>query len=200
MCLVNKAVYIAKYKWAEKKKLIETWTAVGDQFAEPFVYKTLFSCEAVVFDDYKQIKSVTNPAAIYLDFNENLKEGEHNYIHVGRVGSFVPILPDNNGGRLLRITEDKNSFVSGSKGYRWKESEVVKNLKQEDQIDLSYFYKLLHDAVETIKKYCDIEALVEDYNMLVDSRIIDEVEDGIIGFDDCPSLPAVANAILLKGV
>lgn len=200
MCLVNKAVYIAKYKWAEKKKLIGTWTAVGDQFAEPFVYKTLFSRETVVFDDYKQIKSVTNPASIYLDFDENLKEGEHNYVHVGRVGSFVPILPGNNGGRLLRITEDKNSFVSGSKGYRWKESEVVKNLKQEDQIDLSYFYKLLHDAVEKIKEYCDIEDLVEDYNKLVDSRIIDDVEDGIIGFDDCPPLPAVANAILLKGV
>jgi DNA polymerase elongation subunit (family B) len=51
MCLVNNAVYIAKYEWAEKKKLIGKWTAVGSQFAERYVYKTLFTQEPIVFDD-----------------------------------------------------------------------------------------------------------------------------------------------------
>lgn len=47
MLLINKAVYIAKYddKGLRSKggKKANTWTATGDQFAKPYVFKTLFS-------------------------------------------------------------------------------------------------------------------------------------------------------------
>ena len=54
-CLVNDAVYIAKYGWAEKSKKIGTWDAVGAQFQHPWVFKNLFSGEAVKYDDLSLI-------------------------------------------------------------------------------------------------------------------------------------------------
>ena len=193
MCLVNNAVFIAKYEWAEKKKLIGTWSAVGAQFAEPYVFKKLFTQEPIVFEDYKQIKSVTNPALIYLDFNENLPEGEHQYTHVGKVGSFVPVMPNTNGGLLLRKKDERYTAVVGSKGYRWKESDIVRDLEQEDQIDLLYFNTLMQGAIKTIEKFGNIEDFI-DYSIY---RSV--AQEDLIGFDDTPQLAPLADAIFIKG-
>ena len=195
MCLVNNAVYIAKYAWAVKKKLIGKWSATGAQFAEPFVFKTLFSQEPILFDDYKQTKSVTSPAIMYLDFNESLPEGEHNYHHIGRVGSFVPMMPNTNGGMLMRKADDKYTAVVGTKGYRWKESDIVKSLGQEDQIDLLYYHKLVNDSIKDIEKFGPIEDLI-DYSL---GRGHQSVDEDLIGFDDIPPMEPIANAIYLKG-
>ncbi len=69
MCLVNDAVYIAKYK---DGKHAGEWTATGTQFAVPYVFKTLFSKEAITFNDLCETKSVTS--ALYLDMNEHLPD------------------------------------------------------------------------------------------------------------------------------
>lgn len=158
MCLVNDAVYIAKYK---DGKHAGEWTATGKQFQVPYVFKTLFSHEPIIFEDKCETKSVTT--AMYLDMNENLKEDEHNYVFIGRAGQFCPMLPGSGGGVLLREKE-KNSYsaVTGTKGYRWLESEVVRNLGKEELIDKSYYKRLVDDAVETISKYCDFESFVAD--------------------------------------
>jgi energy-coupling factor transporter ATP-binding protein EcfA2 len=193
MCLVNNAVFIAKYEWAEKKRLIGTWSAVGAQFAEPYVFKKLFTQEPVKFEDYKQTKTVTNPATIYLDFNEALLEGDHNYAHVGKVGSFVPVMPNTGGGVLLRQKEDKYTSVVGSKGYRWKESNIVKDLEQEDQIDLLYFNTLMNNSIKTIEKFGPIEDFI-DHNINRDVE-----QEDLIGFDDTPHNSPIANAIFMKG-
>lgn len=66
-CLVNDAVYVAKY--ADGKKAGQ-WTATGKQFAVPYVFKTLFSKETVEFDDLCETIAVTS--ALYLDRNEEL--------------------------------------------------------------------------------------------------------------------------------
>ena len=158
MCLVNDAVYIAKYK---DGKHAGEWTATGKQFQVPYVFKTLFSHEPIIFEDKCETKSVTT--AMYLDMNESLKEDEHNYVFVGRAGQFCPMLPGSGGGVLLREKEkDSYSAVTGTKGYRWLESEVVRNLGKEDFVDTSYYKKLVDDAVETISKYCDFETFVAD--------------------------------------
>ena len=65
MCLVNKAVYIARYKTGKKAG---QWTATGAQFQQPYVFKTLFSHEPITFDDMCETKNVKT--AIYLDMNE----------------------------------------------------------------------------------------------------------------------------------
>lgn len=140
MCLVNDAVYIAKYPDGH-------WSATGTQFQVPYVFKTLFSKEPITFDDLCETKSVAS--ALYLDTNEGLedvsqyekefeslnkndkesltsdqlsrleelsekiKEG-HRYIFIGKVGRFCPILPGGNGGILCREAKDPKT---GEKKY-----------------------------------------------------------------------------------
>ena len=174
MCLVNNAVYIARYMDAadckarygyvpgDNEKEGGEWTATGTQFQVPYVFKTLFSHEDIVFNDLCETKSVSK-GAIYLDKNEDLAEGEHNYIFVGRVGQFCPIKPGCGGALLVREAgakdngETKYDSVTGAKDYRWLESEMVYNLHLEDAIDRSYFDKMATKAIEAISEYGDFE-------------------------------------------
>ena len=182
MCLVNNAVYIAKGKdieWCQKtygyvpskqKKYAGKWTATGKQFQVPYVFKTLFSKEPIEFDDVCETKEVKS--AIYLDMNEGLPNGEHDYHFVGKVGNFCPILPGHGGGELVRETIDKSGnvkydAVTGSlkpdkTPYRWLETEAVKALNKWECIDKSYYRKLVDDAVESISQYGDFERFVSD--------------------------------------
>ena len=162
MCLVNDAVYIAKYK---DGKHAGEWTATGTQFQVPYVFKKLFSKEKIHFEDMCETKSVSS--ALYLDMNENLPEDEHNYRFIGKVGQFCPIKPGKNGGILLRETTSKTgekgyAAATGSKGYRWLESEMVKELGKQKDIDRSYYDKMVDDAISTISEYGDFEWFVSD--------------------------------------
>lgn len=191
MCLVNDAVYIAKYK---DGKHAGEWTATGTQFAVPYVFKKLFSKEPIEFGDMCETKSVTS--ALYLDMNEHLpdvsmlekelfvitdgdREPErqaelkdliakgHNYVFIGKVGSFCPIKPGCGGGELLREGKDKDGNIkykaaTGSKGYRWLESEMVKDLNKENDIDRSYYDNLTNAAIEAISAQGDFEWFVSD--------------------------------------
>ena len=181
MCLVNDAVYICKYDDGH-------WDATGAQFQVPYVFKTLFSKEPINFNDMCETKSVTT--ALYLDMNENLpdvsrdekelavivkgdREPErqeelrkiiatgHDYRFIGKVGNFCPILPGKGGGLLVREKDGKYYAAVGSKGYRWLESEMVRNIN-EDYIDKSYYNNLVDEAIETISQYGDFEMFVSD--------------------------------------
>lgn len=76
MCLVNKAVYIAKYdEYGIRNKggkHANEWTATGTQFQVPYVFKTMFSHEPIEDRDLCEAKSVTRGGQIYLNFNEEL--------------------------------------------------------------------------------------------------------------------------------
>ena len=189
MCLVNDAVYIAKYKDGG-------WTATGTQFQIPYVFKTLFSKELIEFDDMCETKSVTS--SLYLDMNENLpdvtaeekqvdkynqmlkkgqiSEGEyntevtalkkiietgHDYRFIGKVGNFCPILPGKGGGLLVREKDGKYYAATGSKGYRWLESEMIRGTN-EAFIDRRYYDELVNEAIKTIEQYGDFEMFVTD--------------------------------------
>ena len=200
MCLVNDAVYIAKYK---DGKHSGEWTATGTQFQVPYVFKKLFSKEPVEFKDMCETKSVST--ALYLDMNENLPDvsaeekeyekilkhiGEqsllsdpmtkecqeferlgniiakgHNYIFVGKVGSFCPIKSGCGGGILCREKNGTYHSATGAKGYRWLEAEMVRTLNKENDIDRSYYEKMVNDAVDTISKYGDFEWFISDDSM-----------------------------------
>lgn len=153
MCLVNDAVYIAKYDTGE-------WTATGTQFQIPYVFKKLFSKEDLTFEDLCVTKSVTS--SLYLDMNEDLPEDEHNYIFIGKVGRFCPIKPGCGGGLLMREKDGKYYAATGTKGYRWLESEMVFELNKLNDIDESHFKALADAAIDTIKKYGDYEWFVSD--------------------------------------
>lgn len=160
MCLVNDAVYIAKYKNSKEdhtfvlptgEELHTLWTATGAQFQVPYVFKTLFSKDKLIFKDLCETKTVTT--AMYLDMNENLPEGEHDYKFVGKAGQFCPIKKGMGGGLLFREKDEKYYSVTGTKDYRWLESEIVKELHKEDCIDHGYYRKLVDEAVSAISQY-----------------------------------------------
>lgn len=197
ICLVNDAVYIARYK---DGKHAGEWTATGTQFQVPYVFKTLFSKEDICFKDMCETKSVST--SIYLDMNEALpdvsaEEKElskmltllsdktkledpmteecrrfeqlektiadgHNYIFVGKVGNFCPIKPGSGGGVLYREKDGKYYAVTGTKGYRWLESEMVKTLGKESCVDISYYEKMVDEARKSIMKYGDIDYFTSD--------------------------------------
>ena len=178
MCLVNDAVYIAKYK---DGKHAGEWTATGTQFQIPYVFKKLFSKEPIEFEDMCETKSVST--ALYLDINENLPDGDHDYKFIGKVGRFCPIKPGCLGGELLREGKDKEGNIkyysaTGAKGYRWLESEMVRSLGKENDIDRSYYDKMVDDAIESISEYGDFEWFVSD-----DSR--NELENDTPWFSAC---------------
>lgn len=177
MCLVNNAVLIAKYadpEWCKNEygyvpekngKHPNEWSATGTQFAVPYVFKTLFSHEPIEFGDLCETKSVTS--SLSLDMNENLPPDEHNYIYVGRVGQFCPIKAGCGGGLLMRETTSKTTgekgyaAATGSKGYRWLESESVRLLEKEACIDVSYYDALVDDARAAIAKFGDADWFVD---------------------------------------
>ena len=147
MCLVNDAVYVAKYKDGD-------WTATGTQFQVPYVFKSLFTHEPIIFSDLCEDKSVSK-GDIVIDMNEGLQEGEHDYRFVGHVGLFCPIQKGAGGGVLYRKKDDKYYALTGTKGFRWLEAEQVKFLGKEDDIDLRYYDKLADEARVTIETYGD---------------------------------------------
>ena len=184
MCLVNDAVYIARYDNGE-------WTATGAQFQQPYVFKTLFSKEPIEFKDLCETKTVST--ALYLDLNENrpdvsslekeleklrknpdtpdaerrmseleavIAEG-HVYQFVGKAGLFCPMKPGCGGGWLVREKDGKFYAATGCKGYRWMESELVEAEGKQDLIDLRYYEELKEEAIRNISQYGPFDEFVE---------------------------------------
>lgn len=248
ICLVNDAVYIALRAkddegWLKeckkaKKRAEETetpyieptrWTATGAQFAQPYVFKRLFSHEPMDFLDFCETKHVKT--ALYLDLNEKLpdvsqaeKEKKkietrirklrkdllnpivsdldkekiereladlpkdievldeeiakgHSYHFVGGTGEFMPIIPGAGGGLLMRKESDGGyGYAVRTKGYRWLESDTLRNLKDwKKYIDIRYFRGLVDDARDTIGQYCDFDLFVqgEDGIILPEDQIVE---------------------------
>ena len=100
--------------------------------------------------------------------NEEITKG-HDYHFVGKVGLFCPIKPGRGGGLLCREKDGKYSNATGAKGFRWLESEMVKELGKEDCIDRSYYQKLVDNAVDAISQYGDFEMFASDDPYIVDA-------------------------------
>ena len=197
MCLVNDAVYIAKYADGDHEfeipttgeKIMTPWTATGAEFAVPYVFKTLFTKSKIKFNDLCVTKSVNT--TLYLDMNEDLEDVSeyekelkklkkeedaspmriaelegvisqgHNYIFVGKIGQFCPILPGCGGGELMSLRGESDYYaVTGTKGYRFLESEVVKNLGKEEDINEAYFIEMANEAIDHIAEFGSYDEFV----------------------------------------
>lgn len=202
MCLVNESTYIAEVAEEGGEKVDPYWTATGAQFAVPYVFKTLFSKEPIVFDDLCETKSVST--AMYLDFNEGLSEEEHEYRFVGKVGRFCPMKDGCGAAWLLREGKDKEGnrkfdAVTGTKKpdgkslYKWMEAEMVLKLGLQDQIDRSYYNHLVDKAVDEISKHGDFEQFVSD-DVPDESwmNVPDGFEEEGLPFDICMNEPELA--------
>ena len=115
-----------------------------------------------VEDKYKKgkISDITFEATC-ADLNERISEG-HSYHFVGKVGNFCPIKPGCGGGILVAERNGKYNSVNGAKGYRWLESEMVKENNKEDDIDHSYYETLVNDVIDIMVAYGDYTWFVSD--------------------------------------
>jgi hypothetical protein len=79
-------------------------------------------------------------------------KGQKTVVHVGRTGSFVPVVY---GGTLWRITDDKRYAVTGTKGYQWitRDAALDRNSKAELIVDLKYFNRLVDQAKDAVEAY-----------------------------------------------
>ena len=146
VALVNDAVFAAK-------RTNGTWETVGTEYSRPYVKKSLITHEDIDIYDLSETKHV-NSGDMYLDMNEGLSEDEHNYIFIGKTSAFVPIKEGCGGGELLRkVEEGKYHAVTGTKGWRWMETEMVKNLDKADDIDMEYYDKMLDDAKKHVEQF-----------------------------------------------
>ena len=102
----------------------------------------------------------------------------HNYVFVGRVGQFCPMEEGADGGVLYRYQDGKYYAVTGTKGYRWLESEMVKTLGKEDLIDKSYYIRLVDEAKKAIGEYGDFEMFANADEFLEFMSIPDNKPDG----------------------
>lgn len=189
ICLVNDAVYVGKLdKHGIRNKggkKANKWTATGTQFKVPYVFKTLFSHEKILFDDLCEVKEVKS--SIYLNMNES--DGVDDLKFIGRVGNFCPILPGHGGGLLVKPVSKKDGTVSydavtGSKGYRWLEAEMVEELDLRDSIDTSYYNVMVDNAIDTINKYGDFEWFVDHEQHESDDEILISADNEVFDVEE----------------
>jgi hypothetical protein len=160
-CLVNNAVYIARYGWHADDETEEdpskhkagTWDATGAQFQHPYVFKTLFSGEEIENKDLAEAKQVT--AHMYLDFEHDTPDPSIERMKfVGKAGRFVPVAEGQGGGVLYRAKDGKLGKVTGTTGHLWMEADIA--FQTDAIIDMTYFDKLTMAATRAIGEYGDL--------------------------------------------
>lgn len=147
MVLIDKAQLIGHNKGEDEN----SWHAIGAEFAQPFVYKTLFDKSEPLYEKDYLITKTTKAGPMYL--------GDE---FIGKAGEFYP---SKTGLELTWAKTDeetgevKHNSVTGAKGFKWRLStELTK-----DDIDMSYFDQMLDTSIEKIKSVGDIKELLPDF-------------------------------------
>ena len=99
-------------------------------------------------------KGIEIDEELYSELLEAEKES-HNYHFVGKVGLFTPVVDGAGGGALLREKDGKYSYAAGTKGYKFMESSIVKELGLESYICKDYYYRLVDEAIASINEFGD---------------------------------------------
>lgn len=162
-CLVNNAVYIAKYAEPEIDNDREVWwDATGKEFQRPVVYKTLFSGEPLEFYDLCETREVRT--SMYIDFNENNESDESKRHFIGKVGLFCPV--SKGGGALKAKRTNKDGVVTyanvtDTSGYKWLEAEDIDKDRYTEIIDMNYYNKVIDSAKKHIEEFGDYEEFIK---------------------------------------
>ena len=101
----------------------------------------------------RELIDLNKDAAI---LNELISKG-HNYIFIGKAGSFCPVKSGQGGGILVREKDGKYYAATGSKGFRWREGESISGSNRIDLIDMGYFENLANTAKKSIEEYGPFE-------------------------------------------
>lgn len=118
------------------------------------------TCKVLLNDNLETISREEYESTIE-KLKQDIPKG-HDYHFIGKAGQFCPIQKKCGGGVLLREKDGKFDSVNGAKGYRWLESEMVKVLKKQKDIDMEYYIALANDAIKVISEYGDFEWFSSD--------------------------------------
>lgn len=138
LALVNKAVLIGKVEQNEAwGKESGTWEAIGAQFAEPYVYKSIFTKEPIDALDFAITKQVKSTIYIGEEF----------------VGKVAQVYASKSGQELKRVQvrngEESMAYVTGTKGFNWR---LYSEWQGKEDVDMSYYDGLVEEAVTDISK------------------------------------------------
>lgn len=149
----------------EEEKLVKKWHKVGFELTEENDQNldNGFAPKLTDIPD-KKLEQYAREA-FHADFIRLCEVREeirkcHDYKFIGKASLFCPMKPGCGAGRLVRENNGKFGYAAGSKGYRWLESDTVKEYKLEDQIDISYFDVQKEKAIASIRDFGDFESFV----------------------------------------
>lgn len=136
LALVNKSTYICQDQEGE-------WHATGAQFADPYVFKTLFTKEPLKKEDFFVTKEVKNAS-----------------VFVGEkfIGRLAEVYASSTGEEMFRVADEKKGSISGTKGYKWK---LSKDWTGHKDLNMNYYKDLLEKAVEAIAKVGDVSIILD---------------------------------------
>ena len=138
MTLVNDAVYIAKFMStkecesrygfipednADYEESGNMWSATGAQFKIPYVFKTLFSHEPIIFKDMCETFNVRE-GAIHLDFNEHLEDSTEYDKWLKKLEKII----DSSRDPSFTLTKPMEKFVAGLKEFFGVSDSVSANM------------------------------------------------------------------------
>ena len=195
-CLVNDAVYVASEngKWSATgkqfavpyvfKKLFSGEEIVFDDLCESFEVKAgnlyldmneglpdVTAYEKELDKLIKKRKKLEPTDPEYEVLTKQIEEliplidAGHKYQFIGRVGRFCPVV---NGGVLYRGDNGKFFAAAGTTGYRWLESEHMRELDWENLIDMSYYRDLYDKAMDKIGEFGDAEQFIHGTAMFAE--------------------------------
>ena len=139
--LINDSVYIARHK-DEKDNYV--WTPVGERFADPYVFKTMFTKQKIFDEDFALVRQV---AAGHIYHGERF------------IGRLAKVYASITGDNLWRVNKDTKAHVTKTKGYLWG---LFNEYKGREDIDMRYYTSLLDSAYKSLKAVGD-PSEVTDY-------------------------------------
>lgn len=134
---------------------------------------------------------------------EDMISKGHNYIFIGKAGSFCPVKSGCGGGILVREKDGKFNGATGSIGFRWREGESLQGANRMEMIDMGYFENLAEEAKKAIRAYGDFDEFQSEPEENSDipkkepisiDRMIEETERDI-HMDRPPWLPPCGDGI-----
>ena len=81
------------------------------------------------------------------------------------VGKVAQVYASLSGEEMMRVTEDKRSFVTGTKGYKWK---LFSDYQGKDDIDMDYYNGLVEDAIKSIEKVGSSSLVIDPFEVSED--------------------------------
>ena len=134
----------------EEEKLLEKMDKAWDSNS-PYELEKLQKKLGLMMEDM---------GALYSQLKKK-EEDSHNLIFIGRIGNFCPIKSGCGGGILYRVQNGKRFALSGTTGYRWLESEMVKTLNKENDINKDYFRAQVDSAKASIEEFVNFDDFVD---------------------------------------